>query len=369
MKRRLRVLLLLSLWIVVSSAPIVVAQVHPLAALLAQDGWKAIAAGQAAAAAKIFQQAIAIDANNPELYLGAGTAAFVERRDEAAQVALERALQLNPALAPARELLGLVLYRRGDLFGAIRTYELIDRHQPNQQALERLERWRRELDLHNRMGTLVGSAFTVSFEGEQDADLAARVLESLERASSRISAALAYPVRPVPVVLYTGEQFHDITRSPSWAAGAYDGTIRIPIRGALEKPGELDRVIAHEFTHAVIRGIAPRDVPTWLNEGLATVLEREEGNGTIEQPSGSVPRLSALSASFGPMNAAEAKVANAVSARAAQWLLDNVGGFAIVNLLRDLGEDVPFERAFLNRMQRSFADFESSLIEGDPNPR
>jgi len=33
-----------------------------------------------------------------------------------------------------------------------------------------------------------------------------------------------------------------------------------------------------------------------------------------------------------------------------------------VNLLRDLGDKVPFELAFLNRMQRSFADFESSLI-------
>ena len=371
MKLTLRVLVLWTLWIAVPSTPIV-AQVNPRAALLAQDGWNALAAGQASAAAKIFQQALAIDGKNAELYLGAGTAAFVERRDESAQSALERALQLDPALAPARELLGLVLYRRGDLFGAIRTYELLDRSQPhNNPAVERLERWRRELDLHNRMDTMVGSAFTVSFEGERDADLAARVLESLERASSRISRVLSYPLRPVPVVLYTDQQFHDITRSPSWAAGAYDGTIRIPVRGALTTPGELDRVIAHEFAHAVIRGLAPRGVPAWLNEGLATVLEREEGDVRVDESSRRVPqpRLGTLGLSFGPMSPAEARTAYAVSARAAQRLLDDAGNFAVVNLLRDLSENVPFERAFLSRMQRSFADFESSLIDSDTNAR
>jgi len=364
MKLGLRVVSLWALWMTVPSTPIV-AQVNPLVDLLAQDGWNALAAGQADAAGKVFQQALALDGKNAELYLGAGTAAFVERRDEAAQSALERALQLDPALARARELLGLVQYRRGDLFGAIRTYEALDRNQlQNRQAIDRLERWRRELDLHNRMETMVGSAFTVSFEGEQDSDLAARALESLERASSRISAVISYPSRPIPVVLYTGEQFHDITRSPSWAAGAYDGTIRIPIRGALENPGELDRVIAHEFAHAVIRGLAPRGVPTWLNEGLATVLEREEGDARIDEPSRALaqPRLGALRASFGPMTPAEARVAYASSARAVQRLLDDAGNFAVVNLLRDLGDKVPFERAFLNRMQRSFADFESSLI-------
>src|SRR5690349_3977546 len=158
MKRIRRALLLSALWIALSATTLV-AQVNPLVDLLAQDGWKALAAGQAAAAAKVFQQALAIDANNPELYLGAGTAAYLDRRDDAAQTALERALQLNPALPRAREVLGLVQYRRGDLFGAIRTYELIDRGAPqNQQTIERLERWRHELDLHNRMNTMVSSA-------------------------------------------------------------------------------------------------------------------------------------------------------------------------------------------------------------------
>jgi hypothetical protein len=44
-------------------------------------------------------------------------------------------------------------------------------------------------------------------------------------------------------------------------------------------------------------------------------------------------------------------------------LLDEAGGPAIANLLRDLGDGVPFEEAFLHRIQRSLADFEASLAQ------
>lgn len=353
-----------ALWIAVSTTAIV-AQVNPLVDLLAQDGWNALAAGRPAEAAKSFQQALAIDANKPELYLGAGTAAYLDRRDDAAQIALERALQLNPALPRARELLGLVLYRRGDLFGAVRTYELIDRSQPqNQQAIERLERWRHELDLHNRMNTMVSSAFTVSFDGEANAELAALALASLERAVERIGQVLStYPIRQIAVVLYTTEQFRDVTLAPIWAGGAYDGTIRVPMRGALANSQELDRVLAHEYTHALIHSLALRNVPTWLNEGLATALEKDLSQIDGQSVSEPLPpgALAALQTSFGRFTGEQAKLAYDASARAARRLLDQAGGFAVANLLRDLGHGVKFDEAFLHRMPWSFESFESTL--------
>ncbi len=42
-------------------------------------------------------------------------------------------------------------------------------------------------------------------------------------------------------------------------------------------------------------------------------------------------------------------------------LLDEAGGGAVANLLRDLGDGVGFEQAFLHRIQRSLADFEAAL--------
>ena len=55
-------------------------------------------------------------------------------------------------------------------------------------------------------------------------------------------------------------------------------------------------------------------------------------------------------------------MAYAVSALAARRLLDEAGGVAVANLIRDLGEGVAFDAAFLHRIQRSFADFEANLF-------
>jgi hypothetical protein len=74
-------------------------------------------------------------------------------------------------------------------------------------------------------------------------------------------------------VLYTRQQFSDITKLAAWSAAAYDGRIRVPLGAGLEQPEELDRVVLHEFVHAVLAILGGRTVPAWVNEGLATVLE------------------------------------------------------------------------------------------------
>jgi len=336
------------------------AQIDPRTALIEQGAWTALEAGQAHAASEAFREALAADPRNARLHLGAGIAASLERRDADARESFERALALDPRLTQARALLGQVQYRIGDHAQAIRTYETLVAAAPaDADARATLERWQREADLHDRMQQAVGSHFTVSFEGPAEAALADEALEVLDRAYWRIGQLLqTYPSDPIGVVLYTSEQFRDVTRAPSWAAGAYDGVIRVPMRGALEKREELDRVLSHEFTHALIRTLAARGVPAWLNEGLATALETGNLEWAEKQAAvaPAVP-LRALQSGFGRFTGAQAQLAYATSALAARRLLDEAGGFAIANLLRDLGAGVPFDAAFLHRIQRPFADF------------
>ena len=339
------------------------AQVDPRNAMLERTGWDALAAGRAQEAATAFRDALAADPKNARLHLGAGMAATLERRDADARDELERALALDPKLTRARALLGQILYRMGDLTSAIRTYETLTAELPNDaDARATLERWQREAELHDRMQRAVGSHFTVSFEGPSEEAVATEAIESLDRAYWRIGQLLeVYPTDPIPVVLYTTEQFRDITRSPSWAAGAYDGTIRVPMRGALDQGKELDRVLAHEFTHALVRTLAPRGVPAWLNEGLATALETGDldwAERAVQKSSAAMP-LQRLQSGFGRFAGDEAKLAYAASALAVRRLLAEHGGFAVANLLRDLGEGADFEAAFLHRMQRPFAEFQS----------
>ena len=331
---------------------------------LADDPWQLLEAGKAQAAADLFRQAIAANSRDARLHLGAGAAAYLLRRDDEARAALERALQLNPSLGSARELLGLVLYRSGQLDAAVALYESLIAAAPGQPAIaDRLARWRREAELRDRMTMSVGSVFTLSFEGPPDAAIASRATVSLERAALRIGQALsAYPLVPIPVVLYSSEEFRDITRAPEWAGGAFDGIIRVPVRDALANDAELDRVLAHEFAHALIRSLAPQGVPTWLDEGLASVLEREGGSepGETMAGAGGIP-LRELNGSFSRFDAKRATAAYATSQHAARQLLDHAGGFAVANLLRDLGAGVTFEEAFARRIQLPLADFEASL--------
>ena len=140
--------------------------------------------------------------------------------------------------------------------------------------MKRLEAWRKEAALHSGFGRKLGDHFTVLFEGPAEAQLAERAVAILEAAYWRIGTALyTYPTDVITVVLYTREQFRDITQSPEWAGGAFDGRIRMPVQGALQNLPEFERVLSHEFTHALVRSLAPRGVPYWLDEGLAVQFE------------------------------------------------------------------------------------------------
>src|SRR5262252_3052780 len=156
------------------------AQRDPATALREQAAWQALDAGDTRRAADLFRQAIAADPATGRLYLGAATAAYLERRDDEAREALERAIALDGSLVGARALLGQVLHRNGRLNDAIRTYEELVRRAPGERgARATLERWQREAELHDRMQQAVGERFTVSFEGPPEAEAARLALEAL----------------------------------------------------------------------------------------------------------------------------------------------------------------------------------------------
>src|SRR3989442_12379764 len=127
-------------------------EIDPRNALVERGAGNALTAGQAHAAAEAFREAIAADPKNARLHLGAGMAASLERRDADAKDEFERALALDPKLTQARTLLGQIQYRMGDVHGAMRTYEtLLDLAPDDREARATLDRWHREIDLHDRM--------------------------------------------------------------------------------------------------------------------------------------------------------------------------------------------------------------------------
>jgi Tetratricopeptide repeat len=310
-------------------------------------GWRALRAGAAEEAATDFTQALRLDASNPLALLGAGATANLRGRSEEARQYLAGALKAQPSLTAAALLLGEILYREADLQGAIDVYEQALARAPGDPKLAaRLETWRREAAVHETLTTRLATHFTILFEGPADQPMAARVSEMLESIYWQVGGALgAYPPNVLTVILYSKEQFRDVTQSPSWAGGLYDGRIRVPVAGRVDEH-DLRRVLTHEFTHAVIHSLAPRGVPQWLNEGLAVLMEKGGGQAPALSPDTAVPPLARLEGSFDKLSPEEARTAYAASAAATQALLDRGGPMVIYNLLTNLGSGMRFDEAF-----------------------
>lgn len=329
---------------------------------LVQQGTAALDERRFADALEAFTEAAKLVPREPSVCFAAGVSAFMLGQNDEAETWFERALKLEPQFAEASLWLGELQYREGRVKEAIATYEAALHRSPNVQQLEdRLADWRKETQLQDRFYESRGAHFTVLFEGPADEALARRVVERLEAAYWRIGTALTtYPPRPIIVILYTTEQFRDITRLPAWTAASYDGRIRVPIRGALEQIDELDRVLAHEFVHAVVAMLGGRTVPVWVNEGLATVFEPGGADAAEEvlTRTSARPPLQQLHGSFFALSAADAHVAYALSARAVHRMIELRGASAVVALLQDLARGAQFASAFHQRISMRYDDFQ-----------
>ena len=275
-------------------------------------GWKLLDSGDPARASKLFAAALAKEPDQPALLLGAGVAAHMLGRSKEASVPLRRALDLDPHLTPASILLGQIAYSDGNVAEAIKIYEKALTHAPNHPHLTtKLKAWRADVDASTGFTERRFDRFRVMFQGHADNVLAARATEILEAAFWRIGKALGtYPSEPVVVMLYTEQQFRDITQAPTWAGGLYDGRIRVPAAGAVQSPQLFERVLVHELTHALIARIAPRGVPTWLHEGLAQHFEGDDAAAARRRVEkiGVIP-LKYLETSFSRLPAAQASLA------------------------------------------------------------
>lgn len=295
----------------------------------APEAWAALNRGDASRAASLFREALERNPRHPLLHYGAGWAAYTLGRHDAAISALKRALEYDSSFVQAAALLGVVAYANSDLDLAIRSMEKAAALAPNDPRIrQQLEQWRKESSVHDRLDQRATVRFRVLFEGTQQQAIGTRVATVLESAYWTIGKQLnSYPGEALTVVLYTNKQFQDITRAPAWAGGAYDGRIRLPVAGAMRTPAVLDRVVRHELVHAMIAHVAPRNLPTWINEGLASVLESPDRAWVkkVLARTTEVFPLEDLSDGFGHLNGADALVAYAESAVAAEILCERLG--------------------------------------------
>jgi tetratricopeptide (TPR) repeat protein len=341
----------------------------PLAAQAPRDaqaeaGWAALEKGDGNRAAAAFEAALARRPQDPMLLFGAGAAAYLQGRLADAREKLTLAFTLDPRLISATELLGEIDYLQGDLGGAIRRYEEALPYAAHLAASmqKRLEAWRKEASVHRNFSRASTGRFSIVFDGGANDALATHAAGVLDRAFQRIAAQLGtYPPNRILVTLYTQRQFRELRHEPDWVAGVFDGKIRIPTQGVTQDRERFDDVLVHELGHAMIAGIAPRGVPAWLHEGLASYFEPEDVGQALARAhaTGAVIPLSQLEEGFGRFTAAQARVAYDQSLVAADLLARTIGP-RMASLLRALGRGETFSAAMSAAGLRA-SEFEEQL--------
>jgi len=293
------------------------------------DAWAALERGDASTAAAIFRAELERRPADAALHFGSANASLALGRTDAAIASLKRAIEYNPRFIQALVLLAQVAYQNGDLNLAIDAMQKAAALAPRDRTLAaQLAQWQKESSLHQSFQTHASARFNVLFEGPAQKALSDRVSATLESAYWSIGQALnIYPGGTLDVILYSTKQFRDITRAPAWAGGGYDGRIRIPASGALRTPEALDRVVTHEYVHAVVRHAAPAGVPAWVNEGLASHLEASDkawATKLLRMTAARIP-LQDLAEGFGRLDSSIVLLAYAESQIAGQLLCERLG--------------------------------------------
>jgi hypothetical protein len=176
------------------------------------------------------------------------------------------------------------------------------------------------------------------------------VLRFLAEARSSVGGRLGVEAPgPTGVVLYTKAAYRSAHRQrfsfPT--VGFFDG--RIHVASSVHPEQELQRVLFHEYTHALFRESVGSDRPFWLNEGLAELSERAlSGTAPLSRSERAFLRraiaagewipLRRLAPSFGGLTPDEARLAYLQGTAAAAWIeerTDRAARGRLLGLLRE----------------------------------
>ncbi len=216
-----------------------------------------------------------------------------EKRFAAAEVLFRKCHEAKPEEAAFASNLAECLVRRAiDEFDAKpepsleALIEAITLAPHRKDLLALRDRWTKIIEAQKGFAEDQSLHFVLQYDGARDELLSQGyldVLQDLEAAYQDYGEFFdIWPVESgrdkFAVVLYDHEAFDHVTGIGEWAGGAYDGTIRVPVRNFQRDRARIRDVLRHELVHAFIEEVGGKKVPGWLNEGLAQYLSPEGGS-------------------------------------------------------------------------------------------
>ena len=283
---------------------------------------------------------------------------------------LEHATTLQPDSPSLLRLLAMARYDADRTADAVEAWKRVMELAPDANTERLLHKAERELQVEEKSSKRESRHFTLRYQGDRTSPaLQNEVLATLEKQYQDISRQFGYePPSNIIVILYTQKEFTDITEAPSWAGALNDGKLRIPIGGLSSINPEVERVLKHELTHSFVASIGSGRCPTWLNEGLAEIMEPRSTSAfgpelaPLFQQNKEIP-FSVLEGSFTRFSSMQAQVAYAESLTAVEYLRDRYGMSEVMRMLESIGSGESSERALRNSTGLDYSNLERRLGE------
>jgi tetratricopeptide (TPR) repeat protein len=327
-------------------------------------GRERLAAGDAVEATRLLKLVVSRDPRSlPGMQ--ALTEAFLALGDaRAAREVAQRAVALDPRAARSHELLGDALAALGDRGAAEGAYRSSVALRPNPEVERKLA----EVGPTPSGNGGGGARFRLRYDGGVNEPLGVAVLAALDAAYADYNRRLGFrPDDAIEVILQAEAVFQD-GRTPEWAAGLNDGTIRVPMRGMDKPTAELLAVLRHELAHSFVAARTRGNCPTWLQEGISQWLEggdpaREDATLAPRARQHTLPSLLSLEAPFHTMTGPDASLAYAASLSGVAHIIRLRKEVGLLRLLAALSDGLPSEEALPVATALSYPEFQNSWQE------
>jgi tetratricopeptide (TPR) repeat protein len=280
----------------------------------------------------------------------------------------QRAVSSNPRSADAYGVLGYAQFASDHTREAISAWKQSVQLRPDPAIQRLLDKAQREQRAESEFSENESSHFVLHYEGKESSQaLRTEIITALEADYDDLVRDLGTPPHDnILVTLYTDTAFFDVTHAPTWAGALNDGKLRIPVSGLTSVTPELARVLKHELAHSFIMKITGGRCPTWLNEGVAQLLEPHslgsDGRmlARLFKAQQYVP-LNALEGGFVRLTTVQAYIAYTESLAAVSYINDSYGLGDIQRILGQIGQGNSTEAALRATIHSDYGQFETEL--------
>jgi len=328
------------------------------------QGYQLLAAGEFQSARDSFRSGRSYNKEDIRLWQGEAITLFRQGKYPEAISLLDQALGIDQQNPDVYLLLGKAYYAGGRMAEAVDALQRSLEYGGGDEVAGLLDKVRREWQIEEEMRLEYRGHFQLSFvDGEHASALASDILETLEDAYVEVGSDLAYyPDVRVPVLLYSHRDYADVTDSPAWAGAVYDGKIRLPLAGMRGMTKRFSAILYHEYMHVLVHFLAGRNVPVWLNEGLAELAGRRIDPSPLADlteviESGQLLEWRDLVKPFSGLAEDRVSLAYEQSYSLVDFMVDSYGWHNMAELLEGLGKQQEWQAAVADVYQEYGLDW------------